>query len=113
MRFPRAGLVTLLPGGLGIASAGMMTGLRGAPLDWDSATAGNACCRTSQETRPGLSLGLDWRGKRRGGAPRGEPPPYASLDTEHSEGAAASADAASVDCAPHGAPPPFLWEGFS
>jgi hypothetical protein len=72
VRFPRAGLVTLLPGGLGIASAGMMTGLRGAPLDWDSATAGNACCRKSQETRPGLSLGLDWRGKRRGGAPRGE-----------------------------------------
>ena len=78
VRFPRAGLVTLLPGGLGIASAGMMTGLRGAPLDWDSATAGNACCRKSQETRPGLSLGIDLRGKRRGGAPRGEPPPYAS-----------------------------------
>ena len=36
VRFPRAGLVTLLPGGLGIASAGMMTGLRSVPLDWDS-----------------------------------------------------------------------------
>src|ERR1700733_10646583 len=74
----------------------MMTGLRGASLDWDTATAGNACCRKSQETRPGLSLGIDLRGKRRGGAPRGEPPPYASLGTEHSEGAAASADAASI-----------------
>jgi hypothetical protein len=36
VRFPRAGFVTLLPGGLGIGSAGMMTGLRGASLDWDS-----------------------------------------------------------------------------
>jgi hypothetical protein len=71
VRFPRAGLVTQLPGGPGIASAGMMTGLRGAPLDWDSASAGNTCRRKSQETRPGLSHGIDLRGKRRGGAPRG------------------------------------------
>ncbi len=32
VRFLRAGLVTPLPGGLGIAPAGIMTGARGAPL---------------------------------------------------------------------------------
>jgi len=32
VRFPRAGLVTPLPGGPGIVPAGMTTGARGAPL---------------------------------------------------------------------------------
>ena len=36
VRFLRAGLVTPLSGGPGIGSAGIMTGLRGASLDWDS-----------------------------------------------------------------------------
>src|ERR1700733_9615344 len=31
-----------------------------------------------RETRPGLSGGINLRRKRRGGAPRGEPPPYFS-----------------------------------
>jgi hypothetical protein len=35
--------------------------------------------RTSQETRPGLSHGIDLRGKRRGGAPRGERVPLDAL----------------------------------
>jgi hypothetical protein len=35
MRFVRAGLVTPLPGGLGIVPAGMTTGARGAPLKRD------------------------------------------------------------------------------
>ena len=47
------------PGGPGIASAGMMTGLRGAPLDWDSTWRLTAAGGTSQETRPGLSHALD------------------------------------------------------
>jgi hypothetical protein len=72
MRFPRAGLVTSLPGGPGIALAGIMTGLRGAPLDWDSARRVTPARGTSQETRPGLSHGIHLRGKRRGGAPEGE-----------------------------------------
>jgi hypothetical protein len=60
------------PGGLGIASAGMMTGLRGAPLDWDSTWRLTAAGGASQETRPGLSHGIHLRGKCRGGAPKGE-----------------------------------------
>jgi hypothetical protein len=36
VRFLRAGLVTPLPGGSGIALAGTMTGPRGASLDCDS-----------------------------------------------------------------------------
>ncbi len=60
------------PGGLGIALAGTMTGLRGAPLDWDSTWRLTAAGGTSQETRPGLSHGINLRGKCRGGAPKGE-----------------------------------------
>jgi hypothetical protein len=60
------------PGGLGIALAGTMTGLRGAPLDWDSARRVTPARGTSQETRPRLSHGIHLRGKRRGGAPKGE-----------------------------------------
>jgi hypothetical protein len=95
MRFLRAGLVTLLPGGPGIASAGIMTGPRGAPLDWDSVAAGNTCRRTSQETRPGLSHGLI--GVASAAVERREASPLRVLRdaAEHSEGAAASADAAS------------------
>src|ERR1700692_583873 len=48
-----------------------MTGLRGASLDWDSAWRVTPGIRTSQETRPGLSHGINLRGKRRGGAPGG------------------------------------------
>jgi hypothetical protein len=60
------------PGGPGIALAGITTGLRGAPLDWDSARRVTPARGTSQETRPGLSHGINLRGKCRGGAPKGE-----------------------------------------
>ena len=76
VRFLRVGLVTPLPGGPGIVPAGIMTGPRGASLDWDSVSRVTPARRTSQETRPGLSGGIHLRRKRRGGAPRGEPPPY-------------------------------------
>jgi hypothetical protein len=79
VRFPRARFVTTLPGGSGIALAGTMTGPRGASLDWDSARRVTPAARKSQETRPGLSHGIDLRGKRRGGAPRGERPPMRPL----------------------------------
>jgi hypothetical protein len=72
MRFLRAGLVTPLPGGPGIESIGITTGLRGASLDWDSGRRVTPARCTSQETRPGLSHGINLRGKRRSGAPRGE-----------------------------------------
>ena len=72
VRFLRAGLVTPLPGGLGIGSAAIMTGPRGASLDWDRVWRVTPVRPTSQETRPGLSGGIHLRRKRRGGAPRGE-----------------------------------------
>jgi hypothetical protein len=55
--------------------------------------------RTSQETRPGLSHGIDLRGKRRGGAPRGERVPLDALPHPLMR---------PVEGAPVGAPPPFL-----
>ena len=79
VRFLRAGLVTPLPGGPGIGSAGIMTGLRGASLDWDSGRRLTPAGRKSQETRPGLSHGIDLRGKRRGGAPLGVRTPMGAL----------------------------------
>src|ERR1700722_18109043 len=56
-----------------------MTGPRGASLDWDSRRQVTPAVRKSQETRPGLSHGIDLRGKRRGGAPKGERVPLDAL----------------------------------
>ena len=44
-RGPRAELVTSFPGGSGHRPAGMMTGLRGASLDWDKRVRSNARIR--------------------------------------------------------------------
>ena len=93
------------PGGLGIGLAGTMTGLRGAPLDWDSARRVTPARGTSQETRPGLSHGIDLRGKRRGGAPRGERAMLA-------QGALPHPLMRPMEGAPVGAPPPFLGRIF-
>ena len=112
VRFLRAGLVTPLPGGLGIGSAGIMTGLRGASLDWDSGRRVTAAARTSQETRPGLSHGIDLRGKRRGGAPRGERVPLDALPRpKRSQMATSDCVARTVDGAPVGALPPSFVVG--
>jgi len=54
----------------------------------------------SREARPGLSHGIDLRGKRRGGAPKGERVP---LDAPP-----CSAEHGQWMDAPAGAPPPFL-----
>src|ERR1700735_5530032 len=105
VRFLRAGLVTPLPGGSGIGSAGTMTGPRGASLDWDSAWRVMPALRKSQETRPGLSHGIDLRGKRRGGAPRGERAMLA-------QGALPHPLMRPMDGAPVGAPPPFFGRAF-
>src|ERR1700730_13203291 len=72
-----------------------MTGLRGASLDWDSGWRVTPGVRTSQETRPGLSHGINLRGKNRGGAPEGARA-RSTREWQHSPvwRAAASADAA-------------------
>src|SRR5208282_3994102 len=72
VRFLRAGLVTPLPGGLGIDPAGIMTGARGASLQARAMAKVTPLPAVSREARPGLSHGINLRGKRRGGAPRGE-----------------------------------------
>src|ERR1700691_1571471 len=72
VRFLRAGLVTPLPGGLGIDPAGIMTGARGASLWVRSMVRGTPAPSRSHEARPGLSRGINLRGKHRSGAPRGE-----------------------------------------
>jgi hypothetical protein len=74
VRFLRAGLVTPLPGGLGIDPAGIMTGARGASLQARAMAKVTPLPAVSREARPGLSDGINLRRKRRGGAPRGEPP---------------------------------------
>jgi hypothetical protein len=65
VRFLRAGLVTLLPGGLGIDPAGTMTGARGASLWVRSMVRVTPASSRSHETRPGLSRGINLRGKCR------------------------------------------------
>jgi hypothetical protein len=72
VRFLRAGFVTPLPGGLGIDPAGIMTGARGASLWVRSMVRVTPASSRSHEARPGLSRGINLRGKYRGGAPRGE-----------------------------------------
>src|SRR5580700_12124075 len=72
VRFLRAGFVTPLPGGLGIDPAGIMTGARGASLWMRSMVRVTPAPSRSHEARPGLSRGINLRGKYRGGAPRGE-----------------------------------------
>jgi hypothetical protein len=69
--------------------------------------------RTSQETRPGLSHGIDLRGKRRGGAPRGERSPMRPQPRpKHSRMATSESVARPMEGAPVGAPPPFVGGGF-
>ena len=65
VRFLRAGLVTLLPGGLGIGPAGTMTGARGASLWVRSVVRVTPVPYRSPEAWPGLSRGIDLRGKYR------------------------------------------------
>ena len=72
VRFLRAGFVTPLPGGLCIDPAGIMTGARGASLWVLSMVRVTPASSRSHEARPGLSRGINLRGKYRGGAPRGE-----------------------------------------
>jgi hypothetical protein len=65
VRFLRVGLVTLLPGGLGIDPAGTMTGARGASLWVRSMVWVTPASSRSHEARPGLSRGINLRGKCR------------------------------------------------
>src|ERR1700683_1488422 len=65
VRFLRAGLVTPLPGGLGIDPAGTMTGARGASLWVRSMVPVTPASSRSHEARPGLSRGINLRGKYR------------------------------------------------
>ena len=65
VRFLRAGLVTPLPGGLGIDPAGTMTGARGASLWVRSMVRVTPASSRSHEARPGLSRGINLRGKYR------------------------------------------------
>jgi hypothetical protein len=65
VRFLRAGIVTSLPGGLGIDPAGTMTGARGASLWVRSVVWVTPKPSRSHEARPGLSRGIDLRGKYR------------------------------------------------
>jgi hypothetical protein len=65
VRFLRAGLVTPLPGGPGIDPAGIMTGARGASLWVRSMVWVTPASSRSHEARPGLSRGINLRGKRR------------------------------------------------
>src|SRR5208282_3700717 len=74
VRFLRAGLVTPLPGGPGSDPAGITTGARGASLQSRSTARVTPASSRSREALPGLSHGIDLRRKRRGGAPRAEPP---------------------------------------
>src|SRR6202140_5433936 len=98
----------------------MMTRLRGAPLDWDSAWRVTPGIRTSQETRPGLSHGINLRGKNRGGAPEGARA-RSTRGWQHSPVWRAAVPEARADGnirwrgtaprhAPFGAPPPFIQE---
>jgi hypothetical protein len=72
VRFLRAGLVILLPGGPGIDSSGITTGARGAPLRAPVMVRVTPAPARRRETRPGLSRGINLRGQNRGGAPKGE-----------------------------------------
>jgi hypothetical protein len=65
VRFLRVGLVTPLPGGLGIDPAGTMTGARGASLWARSMVRVTPASSRSHEARPGLSRGINLRGKYR------------------------------------------------
>src|SRR5208282_346032 len=103
VRFLRAGLVTPLPGGLGIDPAGIMTGARGASLQARAMAKVTPLPAVSREARPGLSHGINLRGKRRGGAPRGE--------RACARRAAAPAGAANGWCACRRSASPLLWGG--
>jgi len=64
-----------------------------------------------REARPGLSHGINLRGKRRGGAPRGEPPPYFSPQTGKIRRGQPRPLARSLNNAPFGAPLPSAFWG--
>jgi hypothetical protein len=101
VRFLRAGLVTPLPGGLGIEPAGTMTGARGASLQARISAEVTPSHRVSREARPGLSHGIDLRGKRRGRSAerRAVPAGIASAPAALSGGNACECGADMVGCA--------------
>src|SRR5208282_1607312 len=111
VRFLRAGLVTPLPGGLGIDPAGIMTGARGASLQARAMAKVTPLPAVSREARPGLSDGINLRRKRRGGAPRGEraspspPSPACGGGRRGAQGARRASQARTCG-APVGAPLP-------
>jgi hypothetical protein len=65
VRFLRVGLVTPLPGGLGIGPAGTMTGARGASLQVRAMVRVTPASSRSPEARSELSRGINLRGKCR------------------------------------------------
>src|SRR5208282_5626266 len=119
VRFLRAGLVTPLPGGLGIDPAGIMTGARGASLQARAMAKVTPLPAVSREARPGLSHGIDLRGKRRGGAPRGEraspspPSPACGGGRRGAQGALPRFASADMWCACRRSAPLALFEGRS
>src|SRR5438105_8160820 len=106
-RFPRAGVVTPLPGGSGHRPAGtrpvreVLAAL--APGRVLPFAPGN-----SRKRGPELSRGSKL-GECRGGAPTGERPRRAAAAPAHNQVATSDYVARLQDIAPSGAPPPFVY----